>query len=87
MVTVRVDSVPQLRRSRPVVTQRQLHLAKRVAEEIEDDLLNATKVGYSLTIEEQYLLALASRMHGLISRCRWTTQYRLRLRKNGVTAA
>ena len=88
MATNTSKSIPQrLRRSGPLLEQTVLHQAKQAAGGLIERLLDASRLGYKLTHEEQYLLALAARMYQTIQRNEWTAEYELRVKKNGATAA
>ena len=63
-----------------------LHDGKRVTGVIIERLLAATRTGYKLTEPEQYLLALAARMHAAIARDEATALYELK-KRDGVAAA
>jgi hypothetical protein len=75
-----------LRRSAPLLEQPLLHDVRRVAGNLIERLLGGSQVGYKLTHEEQYLLALAAMMHAAIQHNEWTSEYELKVR-NGARAA
>jgi hypothetical protein len=64
-----------------------LHDTRRVTGNVVDRLLVANRLGYRLSREEQYLLALAAKVFALISRNEWTAEYELRMKKDGAAAA
>lgn len=84
-MTVQQTRIPRhLRRSAPLLTQPVLHDAKRVASNLIERLLGGSQLGYKLTHEEQYLLALAARMYAAIQRNELIGEYQLKAKGNGA---
>ena len=79
-MTTKTRSPRYLRRSAPLLEDVVLHDAKRVASLLIDRLMGGSKLGYRLTDEEQYLLALAARMYKAIQHNEWTADYELKAR-------
>ena len=67
-----------LRRSAPLLEQPLLHDVRRVMSVLIERLLGGSRLGYELTHEEQYVLALSARLYASVQRNEWTAEYELK---------